>query len=61
MKREYDFSNAEQGKFHRPVNELDVPVYLDREILAYFMNVKKSKNRDFTLSIVVPVYGITFS
>ncbi|MDA3886087.1 MAG: hypothetical protein PF638_10895 [Candidatus Delongbacteria bacterium] len=53
MKKEYDFSKAEQGKFHRPVNELDIPVYLDKEIIEYFMNVKKSKNRNFSLSEII--------
>ena len=36
MKKEYDFSNAEQGKFFRPVEELEVPVYLDEEIKNFF-------------------------
>ena len=29
MKEEYDFSEAERGKFYRPDAEFDVPVYLD--------------------------------
>lgn len=32
MKDEYDFSGAEQGKFYRPVEQLQIPVYLDKEI-----------------------------
>ncbi len=36
MKDEYDFSNAEQGKFYRPLSELEFPVYLDQEVSAYF-------------------------
>ena len=31
MKAEYDFTNAEQGKFYRPIEQLDIPVYLDEE------------------------------
>jgi sporulation-control protein spo0M len=53
MKKEYDFTNAEQGKFHKPLKELDIPVYLDREIIEYFMNVKKHKNRNFSLSEII--------
>nr|VFJ55417.1 MAG: hypothetical protein BECKFW1821B_GA0114236_10232 [Candidatus Kentron sp. FW] len=30
MKDEYDFSGAEQGRFYRPVEELDIPIYLDK-------------------------------
>ncbi|WP_446012137.1 hypothetical protein [Candidatus Electrothrix sp.] len=36
MKDEYDFTNAEQGKFYRPIEELDIPVYLDKEIRQFF-------------------------
>jgi hypothetical protein len=36
MKKEYDFSKAEQGKFYRPGRVLEIPVYLDREVEAFF-------------------------
>jgi hypothetical protein len=36
MKKEYDFSKAEQGKFFRPVEELEIPVYLDKEVKIFF-------------------------
>lgn len=36
MKEEYDFSNAEQGKFYQPLENLDIPVYLDKDVKAYF-------------------------
>ncbi|MGB4497905.1 MAG: hypothetical protein WBI40_04335 [Methylococcaceae bacterium] len=36
MKKEYDFSNAEQGKFYVPVEDIELPVYLDKEIIKYF-------------------------
>jgi hypothetical protein len=32
MKKEYDFSKGQQGKFFRPGVELKVPVYLDQDI-----------------------------
>jgi hypothetical protein len=35
MKDEYDFSNAERGKFYRPGAQLIPPVHLDPEILNY--------------------------
>ena len=41
MKDEYDFSNAEKGKFHRPVEELMVPVYLEEDVLLYLQGRKR--------------------
>jgi len=35
MKEEYDFSNAKQGKFYVPVEELQLPIYLDKDIIQY--------------------------
>ena len=32
MKEEYNFTNAEQGKFYVPIEELDIPIYLNEEI-----------------------------
>ena len=46
MKDEYDFSNAEQGKFYRPIAELDIPIYLDKEIKDFFI---KNMNKKIVL------------
>lgn len=35
MKKEYDFSNAEQSKFYLPIEEIELPVYLDKDILDF--------------------------
>ena len=43
MKREYDFSKAERGKFHRPGLELAPPVHLDAEVLSWLTMQAKSK------------------
>ena len=32
MKREFDFSKAKRGKFYRADIELNIPVYLDRDV-----------------------------
>jgi hypothetical protein len=32
MKKEYDFSKGERGKFFRPGAELNIPVYLDPQV-----------------------------
>jgi hypothetical protein len=53
MKSEYDFTNAEQGRFYRPVEELDIPIYLDKEVKTFFLNNIKSKLDTFSLNNVV--------
>jgi hypothetical protein len=35
MKDEYDFSNAEQGKFYVPLESIQLPIYLDKDIIQY--------------------------
>lgn len=50
MKDEYDFTNAEQGKFYRPIEELDIPVYLDKEVKEYFIQKIRSKGNRFSLN-----------
>ncbi len=43
MKEEYDFSNAERGKFYRPNTQLNIPVYLDQDIENWFAEKAKAK------------------
>jgi len=50
MKDEYDFSNAEQGKFYRPLEELDIPIYLDKEVKAFFIQKLRAKGKQFSLN-----------
>ena len=35
MKDEYDFTNAEQGKFYVPVEKIELPIYLDKDISEF--------------------------
>jgi len=53
MKDEYDFSNAEQGKFYRPLEELDIPIYLDKELKEFFIKNIRSKNQRFSLNEMI--------
>ncbi len=53
MKKEYDFTNAEQGKFYKPAEQLDMPIYLDREIIEYILKKWKKKDEDFSLSKII--------
>jgi hypothetical protein len=36
MKREYSFKNGERGKFARPGTKLQLPVYLEQDVMKYF-------------------------
>ena len=51
MRKEYDFSKAEQGKFYRTVEELETPIYLDKKIKEYFS--KKASKRNMQLDKVI--------
>jgi len=53
MKDEYDFSGAEQGKFYRPLEELDIPIYLDKEVKEFFLERLKAGGREFSLNQVI--------
>lgn len=53
MKKEYDFTNAEQGKFFRPMNELDIPIYLDDDVKKFFMQKLQESGKEFSLSNVI--------
>ncbi len=46
MKTEYDFSKGTRGKFFQNDTELNLPVYLDNEVLEYFKKKAQSKGID---------------
>lgn len=51
MKDEYDFSNAERGKFFREGARLVPPVHLDPEVLDYLS--QRAAARGLSLSSLV--------
>lgn len=51
MKKEYDFSKAERGKFFRPGAELVPPIHLDPEVMNFLSD--KAKSQGTTLSDLV--------
>ena len=51
MKEEYDFSNAEQGKFYVPIEDIQLPIYLDKDIIQYLN--EKCLNTQESLQILV--------
>jgi DUF1365 family protein len=53
MKDEYDFTGADQGKFYRPLEELDIPIYVDKDNKDYFISKLRARNMPLTLNEVV--------
>ena len=51
MKDEYDFSNAERGKFYRPNLRLIPPVRLEPEVLDFLAT--RAKQRGSTVNQLV--------
>jgi hypothetical protein len=46
MKKEYDFSKAERGRFYRPGAKLNLPVYLEPQIRARLTAVAHKRGED---------------
>ncbi len=46
MKREYDFSTGERGKFYRPNSKLNIPIYLDEDVAEFVQKYAKRKKVD---------------
>ena len=51
MKKEYDFTKAERGKFYRGATKLNLPVYLDEEVLSFVQGIA-DKHKTDTSSVV---------
>jgi cytidylate kinase len=48
MKKEYDFSKAEQGKFYRKGATLRLPIYLDAKLQNQVQDLANRTGRDIT-------------
>ena len=46
MRKEYDFSKGETGKFYRPDMKLNIPIYLDEEVSAFVDKIASKKRID---------------
>ena len=51
MKKEYDFSKGERGKFYRPDVELNIPIYLEPDVATVVR--RRARKRDATIGAVV--------
>ncbi len=48
MKREYDFSKAERGKFYRKGAELRLPIYLDTKLQSQLERIAQKKGKELS-------------
>jgi hypothetical protein len=46
MKKEYDFSKGERGKFYRQDMKLNIPIYLDEQISQVVEKIASKKGID---------------
>ena len=46
MRKGYDFSKGERGKFYKPGTELHIPIYLDKDIAEFIRKVAEQKGTD---------------
>ena len=46
MKKEYDFSGGERGKFYRSDARLNLPIYLEKDISEFIQNYAARKKID---------------
>lgn len=51
MREEYDFSKGKRGQFFNKEAKLNMPVYLDDEVLDYFASKAKLKGVDLNVMI----------
>jgi len=51
MEKEYDFSKGERGKFLRPDIRLNLPVYLEREVLDFVEKLADKRNQDISFIV----------
>lgn len=48
MKKEYDFSQGQRGRFYRPDAVFNLPIYLDKDNRAFVERVAESKHSDIS-------------
>lgn len=48
MRKEYDFSQGERGKFYTKDARLNLPVYLDDEVFQYIEDLARKRKTDIS-------------
>lgn len=44
MRKEYDFSKGERGKFYHPNVELNLPIYLEPDVAKFVRELARAKD-----------------
>ena len=52
MKKEYDFSKGERGKFYRPDAELYLPIYIEPDMMEELRKLSKKKGIDVATIVI---------
>ncbi len=48
MREEYNFSKGERGKFYRPDAKLNLPIYLEDEVMNFVETIANKKGTDIS-------------
>ena len=48
MRKEYDFSKGERGKFFKKNVKFNLPIYLEDEIFNYMENIAQKRKTDIS-------------
>ncbi|NQT55505.1 MAG: hypothetical protein HQ551_04685 [Desulfobacteraceae bacterium] len=48
MREEYNFSKGERGKFYRPGAKLNLPIYLEDEVMNFVERIANKKGTDIS-------------
>ena len=48
MREKYDFSKGERGKFYRPGAKLNLPIYLEDEVMMFVERIANKKGTDLS-------------
>ncbi len=48
MKKQYDFSTGERGKFSNPSTEFNLPIYLEPEVALFIKGIAEKNNMDMS-------------
>ncbi len=48
MREKYNFSKGERGKFYRPGAKLNLPIYLEDEVMNFVERIANKKGTDIS-------------
>ena len=51
MRDEYDFAKGERGKFFKPNADMNLPVYLEADVLDYFKAKAQAKGVELNVMV----------